>query len=384
MKFIRRQIQQCASLQGAKRLLVAVSGGPDSVVLLDALHREGFSVVIAHCNFHLRGEASNEDAEFVKSLAAKYQVPYCQIDFDTEKVAEERKVSIEMAARDLRYEWFEQMADEHKCDLIAVAHNADDTVETFFLNLTRGSGLQGLSGMAQLRGRIVRPLLKVSRKLIMEYISEYNLQYRIDATNLEIIYTRNKIRHKLIPQFEEINPSFLDTMANNMRFIASAQSIVEAYAVEAYKNVVKHDNERVIFDLKELKKYQGIDTLLFIWLTPYGFSSDVVMQLYHSIFDNLSGKQFFSATHRIIVERETLELGVRSEELGVRSEEFVISQVDALLEIPIRLEINEVDIADFELIKSANVACVDADKLQYPLSLRPFIPNGINQSPCCQ
>ena len=383
MKFIRRQIQQCASLQGAKRLLVAVSGGPDSVVLLDALHREGFSVVIAHCNFHLRGEASNEDAEFVKSLATKYQVPYCQIDFDTEKVAEERKVSIEMAARDLRYEWFEQMADEHKCDLIAVAHNADDTVETFFLNLTRGSGLQGLSGMAQLRGRIVRPLLKVSRKLIMEYISEYNLQYRIDATNLETIYTRNKIRHKLIPQFEEINPSFLDTMANNMRFIASAQSIVEAYAVEAYKNVVKHENERVIFDLKELKKYQGIDTLLFIWLAPYGFSSDVVMQLYHSLFDNLSGKQFFSATHRIIVERETLELGVRSEELGVRSEEFVISQVDALLEIPIRLEINEVDIADFELIKSANVACVDADKLQYPLCLRHwqqgdwFIPFGM-------
>ena len=288
MKFIRRQIQQCVSLQGAKRLLVAVSGGPDSVVLLDALHREGFSVVIAHCNFHLRGEASNEDAKFVKSLATKYQVPYCQIDFDTEKVAEERKVSIEMAARDLRYEWFEQMADEHKCDLIAVAHNADDTVETFFLNLTRGSGLQGLSGMAQLRGRIVRPLLKVSRKLIMEYISEYNLQYRIDATNLETIYTRNKIRHNLIPQFEEINPSFLDTMANNMRFIASAQSIVEAYAVEAYKNVVKHENERVIFDLKELKKYQGIDTLLFIWSAPYGFSSDVVMQLYHSIFDNLS------------------------------------------------------------------------------------------------
>ena len=381
MKFVRRQIQQCASLQGAKRLLVAVSGGPDSVVLLDALHREGFFVVIAHCNFHLRGEASNEDAEFVKSLATKYQVPYCLIDFDTEKVAEERKISIEMAARDLRYEWFEQMAVEHNCDLIAVAHNADDTVETFFLNLTRGSGLQGLSGMAQLRGKIVRPLLKVSRKQIMEYIAEYNLQYRIDATNLETIYTRNKIRHNLIPQFEEINPSFLNTMANNMRFIASAQSIVEAYAVEAYKKVVKIENECVIFDLKALKQCQGIDTLLFIWLTPYGFSSDVIMQLYHSLFDNLSGKQFISATHRIVLERESIELELIQSRDAIHS--VLIEQEDTSLESPIHLEINEVDIADFKLIKSANVACLDAAKLQYPLILRRwqqgdwFIPFGM-------
>jgi tRNA(Ile)-lysidine synthase len=132
---------------GVRRLLVAVSGGPDSIVLLDALYREGFSLVVAHCNFHLRGEASNEDAEFVKRLSERYQIPYYQIDFDTEKEARERGVSIEMAARDLRYEWFEHVADEADCELIAVAHNADDVVETFFLNLTRGSGLQGLSGM---------------------------------------------------------------------------------------------------------------------------------------------------------------------------------------------------------------------------------------------
>ena len=382
MKYIRRQIQQCAPLQGTRRLLVAVSGGPDSIVLLDALHREGFSVVVAHCNFHLRGDASDQDADFVRSLATKYQLPYCQVDFNTEKVAAERKVSIEMAARDLRYEWFEQMADEHDCDLIAVAHNADDVVETFFLNLTRGSGLQGLSGMAELRGRVVRPLLKVSRKQIMEYIAEYQLQYRIDATNLETVYTRNKIRHDIVPQFEKLNPSFLSTMHSNMRFIASAQSIVEAYALEAYKRVVVIDNERVLFNLEELKKCQGIDTLLFLWLTPYGFSSDVIMQLYRSL-DDISGKQFFSATHRIVVERETLELEVRCEELGFRSEEFVISQVDTFLQVPINLEIKTVDVSDFELIKSSNVACLDADKLQYPLRLRRwqqgdwFIPFGM-------
>ena len=273
------------------------------------------------------------------------------------------------------------MADEHNCDLIAVAHNADDTVETFFLNLTRGSGLQGLSGMAQLRGKIVRPLLKVSRKQIMEYIAEYNLQYRIDATNLETIYTRNKIRHNLIPQFEEINPSFLNTMANNMRFIASAQSIVEVYAAEAYKKVVKIENECVIFDLKALKQCQGIDTLLFIWLTPYGFSSDVIMQLYHSLFDNLSGKQFFSPTHRIVLERESIELELIQSKDAIHC--VFIEQEETSLDSPVHLEIKEVDIADFELIKSANAACFDAAKLQYPLILRRwqqgdwFIPFGM-------
>ena len=381
MKYIRRKIQQCAPLQGAKRLLVAVSGGPDSIVLLDALCRERFSVVIAHCNFHLRGDASNEDAAFVRQLAEKYQVPYCQVDFDTEKVAEERKVSIEMAARDLRYEWFEQMADEHDCDFIAVAHNADDVVETFFLNLTRGSGLQGLSGMAQLRGRVVRPLLKVSRKQIMEYIDEYDLQYRIDATNLETIYTRNKVRHDIIPQFEKLNPSFLSTMHNNMHFIASAQAIVEAYASDMYKQVAYEHDGIISFDLKRLSMCQGVDTLLFAWLSPYGFSSDVIMQLYRSLDDNLSGKQFFSATHRVLIEREYLELS------SIKSRDAIhcvsIGQGVISLDIPFCLKINEVDITDFELIKSANVACLDADKLQYPLCLRRwqqgdwFIPFGM-------
>ena len=383
MKLIRRKIQSCGSLAGVKRLLVAVSGGPDSVVLLDALHQEGFSVVVAHCNFHLRGEASDGDAEFVKQLSEKYQVPYYQVDFDTEREARERGVSIEMAARDLRYEWFERVADETDCELIAVAHNADDVVETFFLNLTRGSGLQGLSGMAELRGRVVRPLLQVSRKQIMEYVVENELDYRIDATNLETVYTRNKIRHNVIPQLAEINPSFLDTMANNMRFIASAQGIVEAYAAEAYKRVVTEDGKRIRFDLKVLRKCEGVDTLLFMWLNRYGFGSDVVMQLYRSL-DDIAGKQFYSQTYRLVIGKESLELEVRSEELGVRNEEWEIENGESRIENgELKIEIRDVDIEGFEVVKSGNVACLDADKLQYPLVLRRwkkgdwFIPFGM-------
>ncbi|MBR4154559.1 MAG: tRNA lysidine(34) synthetase TilS, partial [Paludibacteraceae bacterium] len=163
-----------------------------------------------------------------------------------------------------------------------------------------------------------------------------------------------------------------------------AQSIVETYAAEAYKKVVKIENERIIFDLKALKQCQGIDTLLFIWLTPYGFSSDVVMQLYHSLFDNLSGKQFYSATHRLVVGVGSLELSVRSAEIqSSTSQVFSICSEDYIIENPIRLEIREVDIVNFEVIKLSNVACLDADKLQYPLTLRRwqkgdwFIPFGM-------
>ena len=387
MKFIRRKIQSCRSLVGVKRLLVAVSGGPDSVVLLDALYREGFSVVVAHCNFHLRGEDSNLDAEFVKYLSEKYQIPYYQVDFDTEHESCERGVSIEMAARDLRYEWFERVADQENCELIAVAHNADDVVETFFLNLTRGSGLQGLSGMAELRGRIVRPLLQVSRKQIMEYIAEYELDYRIDATNLETIYTRNKIRHNVIPQLAEINPSFLDTMADNMHFIASAHNIVMAYATEAYKRVVSVEGERIKFDLKMLREYEGVETLLFIWLSKYGFTSDVVLQLCRSL-DNIAGKQFYSSTHRAVIGNRYLELVMTSSKDSeytacTCNEMLEIRNEDRIIEKPIKLEIKEVDIDSFDVIKLSNVACLDADKLQYPLMLRHwrkgdwFIPYGM-------
>ena len=382
MRLIRRKIRSCGSLVGVKRLLVAVSGGPDSVVLLDALHREGFSVVVAHCNFHLRGEASDGDAEFVKRLSEKYQVPYYQVDFDTEREACERGISIEMTARDLRYEWFERVADEADCELIAVAHNADDAVETFFLNLTRGAGLQGLSGMAELRGRVVRPLLQVSRKQIMEYIAENELDYRIDATNLDTVYTRNKIRHNVVPQLTEINPSFLDTMANNMRFIASAQGIVEVYAEEAYKRVVTEEGGRIRFDLRQLRECEGVDTLLFMWLSKYGFGSDVVMQLYRSL-DDIAGKQFYSATHRAVGSVGWLEVKMKNEELGIWYEEWEFENGELRIDKPIRMEIREVDIAGFEVVKSGNVACLDADKLQYPLVLRRwkngdwFIPFGM-------
>ena len=287
-----------------------------------------------------------------------------------------------MAARDLRYEWFEQMAVEYNCDLFVVAHNADDVVETFFLNLTRGTGLQGLSGMAELRGRIVRPLLQVSREQIMEYIAENELEYRIDATNLETVYTRNKIRHNVVSQLMEINPSFLETMANNMRFIASAQGIVEAYAVEAYKHVVTEEGERIRFDLNRLCEFEGVDTLLFLWLNRYGFGSDVVMQLYRSLND-IAGKQFYSATHRIVGGREYLECTMHNAQCRMQNAEFTIDEKQFTINDPIKLEVNEVDIADFRLIKSANVACLDVDKLQYPLVLRRwkrgdwFIPYGM-------
>lgn len=375
-----RHIASCRGLEYGSRVLVAVSGGPDSVVLLDALVRQGFCCVIAHCNFHLRGEASDGDAAFVESLAASYGMEYCMAEFDTISVAKERKISIEMAARELRYEWFEQMADEHKCRRIAVAHNADDTVETFFLNLVRGTGIDGLCGMAELRGRVVRPMLSVSRSDIMDYIAEHGLEYRVDITNNDTIYRRNRIRHDVVPVFRNMNPSFLDTMHRNMMRLSAAAEIVGAYSDMAERECVTEENGVIRVDIDKLREKKGCSVLLYEWTRKFGFTSDVIQQMTDSL-GGLSGKVFVSEQYRAVINRRYLEIyKIDKDSAG---KEYVISEdVDEIHE-PLDLVIENVDINCFSMSKSPDVACLDADKLRYPLVLRHwkngdwFIPFGM-------
>jgi len=191
-----------------EKILVAVSGGIDSVVLLNLFQEAGFDTALAHCNFHLRGSESDEDAGFVKSLSGEKAQEFYLKDFDTEEVAGQRGISIQMAARDLRYEWFEELRKEKKYHFIATAHNLDDILETFFINLSRGTGIRGLSGIPPKSGRLIRPLLFASREEIIAYATEKGLSYREDSSNASEKYLRNRIRHKLLPMLEEQNPSF--------------------------------------------------------------------------------------------------------------------------------------------------------------------------------
>lgn len=382
MKHLARHIAAHCVAEYTDRLLVAVSGGADSVTLLDALVCQGFCCVVAHCNFHLRGEASDGDAEFVRSLSGSYGVEYCQADFDTVAVAGHRKISIEMAARELRYEWFEKIADEHDCKYIVVAHNADDAVETFFLNLMRGTGIDGLCGMTGRRGRILRPMLTVSRDDIMEYIAERGLKYRTDATNGDTAYRRNNIRHNVLPVFREMNPSFKTTMQRNMARIAAANEIVGDYSERAERECVTEQDGVTKIDIDKLQSKKGVEVLLFDWTRRFEFSSDVVEQMKDAL-DGISGKEFLSENYRAIINRGFLE--IRPRKTDSDAGEYLIAEDVREIREPLHMTLEFVGKCDFNLCRSASVASFDAGKLRYPLLLRRwrhgdrFVPFGMRK-----
>ncbi len=380
---IRQHIKRCNHITPRTKLLVAVSGGADSVVMLDALYRIGIESVVAHCNFHLRGDESDNDAQFVANLAAKYNFEFCTTDFDTERVANERCVSIEMAARDLRYEWFEQMIDQYKCDYVAVAHNADDTVETFFLNLTRGTGIHGLRGMAEIRGRVLRPMLQISRADIIKYIDENQLEYRTDSTNEQNIYTRNKLRLDILPLLKEINPSFLATMQQNMLNLSAASNIVADYVAEKKEECVNVLNNCTTISISALLESQSASLLLFEWLSTYNFTPDISAQLFKTLSnDTISGKKFNSPTHYAITTRDAIEV-YPNDYIKDSTTIYYINEGQTEITEPFKASINTANAKGLHIEKNSTIAYLDTDKIEYPIVLRrwqkgdSFIPFGM-------
>ncbi len=367
---IERFIKEQALLPKEAKLLVGVSGGADSSVLLHLLWRLHYDVVVAHCNFHLRGEESDADALFVQNLAEQYAFDFQKIDFDTETIASQRGISIEMAARELRYEWFEQLRSKKECAYIVVGHHADDAVETFFLNLLRGSGLKGLSGMRAKRDNILRPLLGVTRADILDYIQEYNLSYRNDITNLETIYRRNKLRLDVIPQLQEINPSLTDTILSTAKRMDDANAIVQWASEKIFQEVCYQQGEALCYDLSILRSYPGHETLLFEWLHQYGFSQQQIEQMLRCDAES-SGQRFDSRNNAIIHSRAVLFL-----------QEKELSPNQALLNIPLiegiygskpQIQLSFIkENNTFVIDKSPRKALLDASKLSFPLQLRKW------------
>lgn len=361
------------------KLLVAVSGGVDSIVMLHLLHSMHYDCVVAHCNFHLRGSASDADAEFVEEQTKRLGIKFLKTDFDTQKYAVESKISIEMAARNLRYEWFEKMRQQEQCDYIAVAHHIDDSIETFFLNLVRGTGIKGLSGIASKNGFVVRPLLCCTRKEIAEYAEEHCLNHCEDATNTDNIYRRNFIRNKIVPLFKELNPAFQNTMFENIKHIANTNNFINKYVNSLCNNLIINDGCEIRISVEKLKKEPSPAFVLYELLAPYGFNNSVVEQIFRQI-DNAPGKRFYSASHCLIKDRDYLIL----EPLAVpREESFCIEIDDTLLQNPLKIAIRQGAITDCFIEKSVNVALLDLHKLTFPLKLRHwkkgdwFIPFGM-------
>ena len=258
-------------LKRGEKVIVTCSGGADSIFLLHILNKLGYDCVVAHCNFHLRGEESDRDENFVREFCEKESLTLLVEHFDTKKYAAENKLSIEMAARELRYTWFEKVREKHNAQAIAVAHHSDDSIETILLNMLRGTGLRGICGIRPRNEFVVRPLLCVNRKEIEDYLSEQGIGYITDSTNLENEYTRNKIRNIVMPILREINPQIDSVMLSNAENFAAAESIYKDVIEKEKSSAVSATDDSYIVDLKVIQKFSEPFTLLYECLKDFSF-----------------------------------------------------------------------------------------------------------------
>lgn len=344
---------------------IAVSGGIDSMVLVHLFQQMGCSFAMLHCNFQLRGKESDADMNFVIDYGNQHQIPFSVAHFDTKAYAEEHKVSIQIAARELRYSWFEEQLAENDFDYLLTAHHLDDNLETFLINLSRGTGLDGLTGIPAQNDRIIRPLLPFSREAIENYAQENNLKWREDSSNASDNYLRNKIRHHVVPILKEINPSFLDSFQKTQNYLKEAQSIVNDGEFIIYQEVATENEDGTIeFDLKKLLRLPNYRAYLYQWLHSFGFTAwNDIADLVHA----QSGKQVFSEHYVLLKNRDFLILSASKEEEAELI--FFVNKNQKDVKVPLKLSFCKV--SDLSITNS-NCIFVDEDLLQFPLTIRKW------------
>lgn len=374
-KFQNHLLHNFQFLSG-KKILLATSGGKDSMVMLHLFQQLDYKIGIAHCNFQLREMESFEDQNFVQEYATANDIPVFITQFDTKAFAEDYKVSTQVAARELRYNWFYELLETEKFDYILTAHHADDNLETFLINLSRGTGLEGLTGIPEQNDRVVRPLLAFSQEEMEEYAKLNNIQWREDSSNASDKYLRNKIRHHLVPMLKDLNPNFLSSFHKTQTYLQEAQVMVEDASIMIYQQVAKQEEDTIYFDLKKLKKLPNYKSYLHQWLKEFGFSAwdDI-----YDLVESQSGKYVFSPEYRLLKDRDSLILSPIH--FVNEKEEYSIDENQKEVNIPLNLTFCKV--ADISLTTNSAIF-VDADKLQYPLVLRHwnegdrFQPFGMN------
>lgn len=378
LRKVETYLQKNKLLSVGAPVIVGTSGGADSVALLHVLKELGYKCVVAHCNFHLRGEESDRDEQFVAGLSLKLGLPYCKTDFDTATIAGENKISIEMAARDLRYNWFEELRQKLGAEAIAVAHHADDNAETLLMNLTRGTGLRGMTGIPVRNGYVVRPLLCCNRNEIINYLQKNNLNYVDDSTNFENEYTRNRFRNEIIPLFEKINPSFRETLNETINRFEEIEQIYNEHITALKNELCFTEDKNTIIDTTVLKKIKYAKTVLYEILAPCNFHTDTISNVLNAL-NNEPGAVFYSQTHQLLLDRDRLIL---SERVAPVSDIFTINAADSEITEPVHLKIT-VRKHDGTINKQVDFATLDAAKVTFPLTLRHwhhndrFVPYGM-------
>ena len=360
-KFQSHIFQNFPFLSG-KKLLLATSGGLDSMVMVDLFHKLSFEIAIAHCNFQLRGVESFEDQNFVQHYAEANEIKLFVTQFDTEAFAKDYKISTQVAARELRYNWFHELLETENFDYVLTAHHADDNLETFLINLVRGTGLDGLTGIPAKNENVIRPLLLFSRQEIEQYAKEDNIDWREDSSNALDKYLRNKIRHNLIPILKELNTDFLSSFHKTQVYLQESKTMVEDASIMVYQQVAKEIGEDIHFDLNKLQQLPNYKSYLYQWLREFGFSAwdDI-----YDLVESQSGKQVFSNEFRLLKNRGFLILSpINMED---KKEEYYIFKDQKEIDSPLNLSFSKV--ADIG-IGSNRAIFVDEDKLHFPLVLR--------------
>jgi len=359
-------IEQNALFGKDGKILAAVSGGMDSVILVHLLKAAGYNLGIAHCNFQLRSNESDGDEQFCRELAQQLGAPFHVTRFDTLQYASGNKVSTQMAARTLRYQWFEQIRDQHKYTVIALAHHQNDAIETILLNLTRGTGIAGLHGILPKNGALVRPLLFLNRDEIQTFVGELKIPYREDSSNASTKYARNKIRLEVIPRLKELNPSLERTFENNLQHFRELELLLAQQVDELRKKmIVSDENERQLL-LTDINTLPSKRLLLFNLFQEYGFNETAIDDLIATLGKH-SGRFFESENYKIILDRDKLILTKKQQN---RHGETIINSGDHYVNFgPYRLSILYDD-SPLIIRDNPMAVSVDADHIDYPLTLR--------------
>jgi tRNA(Ile)-lysidine synthase len=367
-----------------QRILLAVSGGIDSMVMASLFHTAKFDFGIAHCNFTLRGIESDTDSAFVKKFACDLGLDFFEKSFNTRQIALQKKQSIQVTARELRYNWFNELINENSFDFFATAHQFDDQVETFFINLFRGSGVSGLRGILPKNGKCIRPLLFASRDEILGFASKNGVSFREDISNSSDKYLRNKIRHSIIPAMNSVYPDFRKGFMKTFKNLTGIESFLATEIKQRSEELLIKENNQYKIDIKRLQNLDPIPLYLFELLKPFRFNFSTVDDICNSL-EGISGKKFFSPTFCLTHNRDYLEIvPLNYSNFSEKENAFLIKENELTINNPVHLSFSKAEIGGEEtIIKDSRVAQLDFKKLKFPLILRKwrqgdlFVPFGM-------